>query len=130
MPLNTILDHIYNAFLEQAHDARVILLHPESRYRTALVSRLLASMPVFYYAVGSDDADISSFIASFTHDVAEQVPTFGAAINAVGTDNLLDLVPLLEAFAEDLAHLSSEPYLLLLDEFDRAHIGDDLQAFL
>jgi len=97
-----------------------------------LVSRLIAdeSVPVFYYAIGSDDIDIPSFIAGFTHDMAEQVPTFGTSINMVPLDDLRDLTPLLEAFSEDLDRLTAEPFILLLDEFDRATIGDDLQTFL
>jgi DNA-binding SARP family transcriptional activator len=132
MTLNTIVDQLYSKFKDYAADVRVILLHPSSRYRTALVSRLIAdeSVPVFYYAIGSDDIDIPSFIAGFTHDMAEQVPTFGTSINMVPLDNLRDLTPLLEAFAEDLDRLTPDPFILLLDEFDRATIGDDLQSFL
>ncbi len=132
MTLNTIVDQLYSKFKDYASDVRVILLHPASRYRTALVSRLIAdeSVPVFYYAIGSDDIDIPSFIAGFTHDMAEQVPTFGTSINMVPLDDLRDLTPLLEAFSEDLDRLTAEPFILLLDEFDRATIGDDLQTFL
>src|SRR5258707_1080836 len=131
MTLDTILEGILGAFQSYAEFARVILLHPKSRYRTALVSRLLAEgqVPVYYYAMAPDDVDVRTFVAGFTHDVAEQVPTFGAAINAVQLDNLSDMVPLLEAFSHDLNQLSSDPYLLLLDEFDRAQIGDDLETF-
>ncbi|MEP7285680.1 MAG: BTAD domain-containing putative transcriptional regulator [Chloroflexota bacterium] len=131
MTLDTVIGEIYDTFHAYVEDSRLILLHPDSRYRTALVSRLIVDdkLPVYYYAMSTDDIDVPTFIAGFTHDLAEQVPTFGAAINMVGLDNLQDLVPLLEAFAEDLNNLTSEPFLLLLDEFDRAEIGDDLQRF-
>src|SRR5258708_38955082 len=132
MTLNTIVDQLYSKFKDYASDVRVILLHPASRYRTALVSRLIAdeSVPVFYYAIGSDDIDIPSFIAGFTHDMAEQVPTFGTSINMVPLDDLRDLTPLLEAFSEDLDRLTPDPFILLLDEFAPAPISADFQSFL
>src|SRR5258706_68080 len=131
MSLDSVLEGIFGALENYAEHARVILLHPKSRFRTALVSRLLSDGPahVYYYAMAPDDVDVRTFVAGFTHDVAEQVPTFGAAINAVQLDNLADMVPLLEAFEEDLNQLSDAPYILLLDEFDRAQIGDDLEIF-
>jgi len=132
MSLETVVTRIYEAFQEHATRARIVLLHSSSRYRTALVSRLLSdsNMRVYYYAMGADDIDVPAFLAGFTHDMAEQAPTFGANVNQVGLDDLSNLEPLLNAFAEDLNQLSSEPYLLLFDEFDRATIGDDLQKFL
>jgi DNA-binding SARP family transcriptional activator len=132
MSLDSLVDTIYHAFQEHAAKARVILLHFAGRYRTALVSRLLSDpdVHVFYYAMGADDVDVPAFLAGFTHDLAEQAPTFGAGVNLVGLDDLSDLEPLLRAFAQDLDQLSSEPYFLVLDEFDRAVIGDDLQAFI
>src|SRR5258708_34466703 len=115
MTLNTIVDQLYSKFKDYASDVRVILLHPASRYRTALVSRLIAdeSVPVFYYAIGSDDIDIPSFIAGFTHDMAEQVPTFGTAINMVPLDHLQAVTPLSEAFLKDLHVSPSGPYIRL-----------------
>src|SRR5215212_8663255 len=132
MSLETLISTIYTSFQNSAAGARLVLLHASSRYRTALVSRMLADpdVRVFYYAMGADDIDIPAFLAGFTHDLADQSPTFGASINLVPLDNLEDLTPLLDAFAQDLNQLSQEPYVLLLDEFDRANVGDDLQAFL
>ncbi len=132
MSLDTIVNNIYQSFQEHAAEARVILLHASGRYRTALVSRLLADpeVRVFYYAMGTDDVDVPSFLAGFTHDLADQAPTFGANVNLVGLKDTADQTPLLTAFAGDLNQLSAEPYILLLDEFDRATVGDDLQSFL
>ncbi len=132
MTLDKVVNKIYGVFKEHAGDRRVILLHPDSRYRTALVSRMLVddSLPVFYYAMGSDDIDIPSFVAGFTHDLADQVPTFGSAINLARLQNPQDLTTLLEGFAQDFEQLHDEPFILLLDEFDRATIGDDLEMLL
>jgi DNA-binding SARP family transcriptional activator len=132
MSLVNRLDQIYAVFLHQAEHARVVLLHANSRYRTALVNRLLADpeQRTFYYAMGTDDVDVRSFLAGFIHDMAEQIPTFGAHVNHVGLDDLSDMQPLLAAFAADLGELSDEPFFLVLDEFDRADVADDLQSFL
>ncbi|MCC7206378.1 MAG: hypothetical protein IT323_03675 [Anaerolineae bacterium] len=131
MSLDNILTDIYRSFQENAQDARVILLHARSRYRTALLSRLLSDMDmrVFYYAMSSNDVDVRSFLAGFTHDLAEQVPTFGAHVNQIGLD-ASDPAALLDAFVADLEELADQLSLLVLDEFDRADIGDDLQMFL
>lgn len=132
MNFNTTLDSVYQFFLEHSANARVTLLHWKGRYRTALLSRLLTAPDtrVYYYAMGTDDVDIESFIGGLTHDLAEQIPAFGAHTNQVGFKNLTELTPLLEAFVQDLSELNDEPYLLILDEFDRADVGDDLQNFL
>ena len=132
MSLDSIVSKIYQSFQGHAAGARVVLLHSSGRYRTALVSRLLSdpSVHVYYYAMGADDVDVPAFLSGFTHDLADQSPTFGANVNLVGLKEINDLTPLLEAFAADLNQLSAEPYILLLDEFDRATIGDDLQTFL
>src|SRR5262245_17902692 len=103
MTLDTVLSNIYESFQHHLSNARVVILHSAGRYRTALVSRLLAdpNLRVFYYAMGADDVDIPAFIAGFTHDLADQAPTFGANTNLVGLDNLDNQEPLLNAFAED-----------------------------
>ncbi|HVO42200.1 MAG TPA: hypothetical protein VMT34_06245, partial [Aggregatilineales bacterium] len=131
MPLETLVNDIYGAFQMHTAEARIALLHASSRYRIALVSRLLSdsSRSVFYYAMGSDDVDIRSWMAGFTHDLAEQIPTFGARINQIIYHEGDDLTPLLNAFVRDLSDLSNEPFILLLDEFDRADIADDLEQF-
>jgi DNA-binding SARP family transcriptional activator len=131
MPLETLVNDIYGAFQRYTAEARVALLHASSRYRVALVSRLLSdpSLNVFYYAMGSDDVDVRSWMAGFTHDLAEQIPTFGARINQIIIEDGDDLTPLLRAFVDDLSDLSDKPFLLLLDEFDRADIADDLEQF-
>src|SRR5664279_3064411 len=107
MALATVMNDLDTVFKQYAAETRVLLLHPSSRYRTALVSRLLTdeTVPVFYYAMTADDTDIQSFIAGFTHDMAEQMPTFGTEISRADVRNVHDLTPLLEAFTSDLNDL-------------------------
>ena len=65
MQLNTLIGSSYQAFQERAADARVVLLHPESRYRSVLVAQLMREpgLQVFYYAMGPDDINVRSFLA-------------------------------------------------------------------
>ncbi len=131
MSLQTISDELYQAFVQKGENARIILLHSHGHYRSLLMSRLLAS-PDFhtvYYAMGPDDVDTVSFLAGFTHDLAEQNPAFGSHVNQIGFDTE-DEEALVIALAHDLDELNHDPYLLILDEFDQAEIADDLQHFL
>jgi DNA-binding SARP family transcriptional activator len=132
MTFNTIVDSIYQSFLERSASARVILLHNRSRYRTALLSRLLANTEtrVFYYAMGSDDVDMQSFVAGFTHDMSDQFPQFGTHVNQAVSRDPRDLERIIDGFIADFKDLSDEAFILILDEFDRTDVGDDLQMLI
>jgi len=132
MKLHDLIQQSYATFQEQAPNARVILLHPRSRYRSVLVAKLIndPNLNVYYYAMGPDDINVQSFITGITHDLANQHPTFGRHINVLPPDAIEDLDVLLDAFARDLAEVSDAPYLLVLDEYDRSDSADDVQMFV
>jgi DNA-binding SARP family transcriptional activator len=126
-----IVDRLYQSFVEQTKNKSVVLIHAESKYRIPLISRIFSDdiTPTFYYEMNIADIDIPSFLANFTHDLAEQVSTFGTHINQIGFSTL-DIPSILHALVQDLNALSEHPYILIIDECDRATIGDDLQYFL
>jgi DNA-binding SARP family transcriptional activator len=130
--LHDLIEQSYQNFLEQAQNARVILLHPRSRYRSVLVARLINSpdLRTFYYALGPDDINLNSFLSGITHDLANQHPTFGRHINILPPNDSEKLEVLLETFASDLAEMSEEPFMLILDEYDRSDSADDVQMFV
>jgi DNA-binding SARP family transcriptional activator len=132
MELNSLIGASYQAFQDRAADARVVLLHPESRYRSVLVAQLMRDPDahVFYYAMGPDDVNVGSFLAGITHDLANQHPTFGRYLNRIHFEESGDTSEILDAFVADLADLSDEPFLLILDEYDRTDGADDIQAFV
>lgn len=132
MKLHDLIDQSYQNFLEQAENARVILLHPRSRYRSVLVARLINSpdLKTFYYALGPDDINLNSFLSGITHDLANQHPTFGRHINILPPNDTEKFDLLLETFANDLAEMSDEPFMLILDEYDRSDSADDVQMFI
>ncbi len=131
MSLEQLVEMSYQTFREQAQGARVVLLHPRSRYRSVLVARLVndPDLDVFYYAMSQSDVSVESFLSGLTHDLAHQYPTFGRHLNQVRRENA-DVDTLAEMLAKDLAELSNRPHILILDEYDRADTSQELQAFL
>lgn len=132
MELNDLVARALQAVRERGAEARVVLLHPASRYRSMVVAQLmnLTGEPVFYYAMGPDDVDVRSFLSGITHDLANQHPTFGRHVNLAQSDPSLQLTDLLRAFVADIGDLSGEPFTLILDEYDRTDGADDIQWFV
>jgi DNA-binding SARP family transcriptional activator len=130
MGLETVLNDIMAVFEREAAHAKIVLLHPGSRYRSVFVAHLIndPSLNVLYYAFGPDDINLDSFLAGLMNQVSEQYPLFGRHVMALRPqENTVD--KLTHAFAADLAEVSAEPYYLVLDEYDRGDAADDIQLF-
>jgi DNA-binding SARP family transcriptional activator len=132
MNLYQIIEHLFQAFRDHAADSKIILLHPQSRYRSLLVAQLInnSGLNVFYYALGPDDINVQSFLTGLMHDVANQQPTFGRHLNMLLPEDMASFDILLDTFAKDLAELSNEPFYFVLDEYDRSDGADDIQMFV
>lgn len=132
MNLHGLIDQSYQIFREQSANARVVLLHPRGRYRSMLVARLINTpeLRVFYYALGPDDISVPSFVTGLIHDLARQHPMFGRHVSVLAPSEQADIDALVGAFAQDLGELSAEPFLLILDEYDRSDSADDVQTFV
>jgi DNA-binding SARP family transcriptional activator len=132
MKIHELIDETYNSFIEHAQNARVILLHPRSRYRSVLVAKLINTpeLKTFYYAMGPDDLNVSAFLSGITHDLANQHPSFGRHINILPPASYANPEIRLETFAKDIAEISDEPFFLILDEYDRSDSADDVQMFI
>jgi DNA-binding SARP family transcriptional activator len=132
MRLPEVLEHNFNTFMEHAASARVVLLHPRSRYRSLLVARLIntSELNVFYYAMGPDDINVHSFLSGITHDLANQHPTFGRHVNMLPATAYENIDSLIETFARDLSEISDDSFMLILDEYDRSDSADDVQMFI
>lgn len=136
MKLNEQINASYIALQEQVFRARVLLLHPRSKYRSVLVAMLVNDPDVmtYYFALGPDDVNLKAFIQSITHDLSNQHPTFGRHINMLpptvyeNIDEHVDTI--LEKFADELTELSDKPYILILDEYDRSDSADDIHRFV
>ncbi len=116
--------------------SKIILLHPASRYRSLVVSRLLsdASKRTYYYALDIDDINLYNFLTGLMNTLAKQRATFGRHLNLLSQDALyepykhLDLV--LDTFLKELAEIGDGDFFLILDEFDRADAADDVHRFV
>lgn len=136
MQLHQLIDRSYQAFQQQIDGARIILLHPQSRYRSMLVARLINTpeLNVYYYAMGPDDINLHAFLSSISHTLANQHPTFGRHINILPQkvyekpEDHFELV--LQTFIRDLAEVTPERFILVLDEYDRCDVSDDIQRFV
>ena len=132
MVLNNLIGASYQTFEARTADASIVLLHPESRYRSMLVAQLMSDPEVrtFYYAMGPDDVNVRAFLSGITHDLANQHPTFGRYLNQLQFEDEDNFEALLQAFVADLSDLSADPLILILDEYDRTNGADDIQAFV
>jgi DNA-binding SARP family transcriptional activator len=132
MNLNSVIEQSYNTFLQQVPQAKLILLHPRSRYRSILIAKLINNpgSHILYYALGPDDLNRKSFITGLTHELADQYPLFGRHVNMLSQGDADNLDALLNAFVRDLTEVSDEPFYLILDEYDRGDTADDIQMFV
>ncbi|MFZ4812950.1 MAG: AfsR/SARP family transcriptional regulator [Phototrophicaceae bacterium] len=135
MSLQNLIETAYQVFRERTANARVILLHPRSQFRSVLVAKLLqqTDLPTVYYALGQDDQDLPSFLYRLTHDVAHQYPLFGRHTNLMLPEVFArptDYDRIVTTFARDLSEVSNLPFLFILDEYDRSDVADDIQYFV
>jgi two-component SAPR family response regulator len=136
MRLQEILQTTYETFLEQTAHGKLILLHPDSRYRSMLVAQIMNSSDFksFYYAIGPDDVNLQFFLTSILNALANQQVTFGRHTNILpryvlnNPTRYFDAV--LDAFLKDLNELTDEDFVLVLDEYDRSDRADEVQRFI
>lgn len=134
--MHELIERTFNRIIEESKRAKIILLHPDSRYRSMSVARLVQddTIPTYYYAFGVDDINLKNFISSTTHHLANQHPTFGRHLNLlppkVQRDFNTHFDVVLQAFVRELDELSDEPFFFILDEFDKADDADDVQRFV
>ncbi len=126
----------YESFLRYSSEAKIILLHPQSRLRSVVMARLLADkdLSTFYYALDLDDVNLGNFLRGIMGSLARQHVTFGRQLNILPARQLddpykhLDLI--LRTFIAELTELADGEFWLVLDEFDRADLADDVQRFV
>lgn len=132
MALQQFVRGLSSAFLDRVEGARVVLIHARSANRPLLISMLTSQtdVPVLYYVMRVDDLDVEAFIHGFLQSVQKQAPTFGEHLTRLGRHNWNDIDAVLNAFTADLNDLSSTRFAVLLDEYDRTPVGDELQQFI
>jgi DNA-binding SARP family transcriptional activator len=126
----------YEIFLNFSRQAKIILLHPQSRLRSVIVARLLTDTKTttFYYALDIDDINLRNFLLGIVGGLSRQHVTFGRQMNVL-PQNVLDdpnkhIDLILRTFISELTELTDGEFCLVLDEFDRADPADDVQRFV
>lgn len=133
--LQTLVQSGYATLANYLGLCKIILLHPDSRYRSLVIAELLSRppLPTFYYCMSTSDVNLESFLAGFSHDLAEQAPSFGRHLNQAmrrnGSTYPSDEV-LEDSFLNDLAALHEDDFLLVIDEYDASEHAHDVQKFL
>ena len=117
-----LLSPAFEAVRSNYTNYKLLLIHPNSRYRTLLISALINDppCPLYYYGLAPDDTSLPQFLAGLTHDLAEQHPTFGRHLNQIRHRTPDDIHALASALAQDLGELNDKDYLLIFDHYDRA----------
>lgn len=135
MHIHELLNRVYQQLLGCLSETRIILLHPDSKYRSILLAKLMASTDIksYYYALGPDDMTLQSFINGLTHDLANQHPTFGRHLNMLSPhiqENYSQhMDKLLDAFALELSELGEDTFALIWDEYDHCDSTNEVQRF-
>ena len=126
----------YENFLRYSSEAKIILLHPQSRLRSVIMARLLGDcdLSTYYYALDVDDINLGNFLPSLMGSLSRQHVTFGRQMNVLPAQVLedpykhIDLI--LRTFMAELTELGDGEIWLVLDEFDRADLADDVKRFV
>jgi DNA-binding SARP family transcriptional activator len=126
------MESAYSALVEHIPHFQVVLLHPESRYRSVTVARLIndPERQSYYYALEPDNITLRAFIESMTRQLSTQNAIFGRHLNLIpptaygSEDGNFTLI--LETLARELAELSDREFVLVLDEYDRSDEADDV----
>ena len=126
----------YENFLRYSSEAKIILLHPQSRWRSVIMARLLgdSDLNTFYYALDVDDIQLGNFLPSLMASLSRQNVIFGRQMNVlppnVFEDPYKHMEVILRTFIAELSELGDREIWLVLDEFDRADLADDVKRFV
>lgn len=136
MNINARSSVAYENFLRYASEAKIILLHPQSRMRSVIMARLLGDgdLNSFYYALDLDDISLANFLPSLLGTLSRQHVSFGRQMNVLPANvfddpyKQMDLI--IRTFIAELSELGDGEIWLVLDEFDRADLADDVKRFV
>lgn len=134
--LNALIEKSYNAVTDEIMRHGVVLLHPDSQYRSVLLAKLLDDerFNTFYYSVSIGDTDLKPFIDNLIGVLSTQYAPFGRHLKmlppALFDDLDQNMHTIVSTFVRELKELNSEHYVLILDEFDRSDSVDSLQTFM
>ncbi len=127
----TIISQGPAAIRQATGDSPLVVLYPRNRYRDVYLSRYLKEPDtgLHYYALQTADRNLRKFLHNLIDDLNEYSTEFGknlkAALTAKGK-----ATDLAAALGQDLSALSSEPFTLLLDQYDRLPEKEETRRFM
>ncbi|MCY4061054.1 MAG: bacterial transcriptional activator domain-containing protein [Chloroflexi bacterium] len=100
------------------------------------MARLLgdSDLSAFYYALDVDDIKLGNFLPSLLGTLSRQNVIFGRQMNVLPANVIDDpykhMDVILRTFIAELSELGDREIWLVLDEFDRADLADDVKRFV
>ena len=119
------------AIKKETGGSPMVVLYPRNRYRNAYLSRYLKEPDcgLYYYALQTTDRNLRKFLNNLIDDLNASTDGFGSHLQAAlsAKARAHDLAA---ALAKDLDALSSEPFTLLLDQYDRLPEKEETKRFM
>jgi DNA-binding SARP family transcriptional activator len=128
--LDTLAETTLPLFEHKLQGKPFVIIYPRHRSRTALVSMFLRVYQdrMVYYSLNEDDNTLTAWLNHMLTDAALPVD-FGTQTRAALTTKGVTPEDLAAAFGADLFMLRSDPYMFLLDMFDRLEMSDAVDRF-
>lgn len=131
-----VLKDLVEKFHENSENARAVILHPKSKYRNALVARLLISdeYTPLYFPLTPESSELETFVDAMLRSFAEQSDVIGRYASAAhahfhrGTAAFREAA--IEGLVRDFQELAGTRVLIVFDNFDYAENGEDVQRFV
>ncbi len=119
------------AIKKETGGSPLVVLYPRNHYRNAYLARYLKEPDcgLYYYALQTTDRNLRKFLNNLIEDMDASTDGFGAALRAALSAKA-KAPDLAAALAEDLRNLSSEPFTLLLDQYDRLPEKEETRRFM
>ncbi len=119
------------AFRKATGDSPLVVLYPRNRYRNLYLARYLKDPDsgLYYYALQTSDRNLRKFLTNLIEDLNASTDGFGEHLRAALAAKA-KAPELAAALCEDLNELSSEPFSLLLDQYDRLPEKDETKRFM
>jgi len=128
--VDTLAETTLPLFEHKLHHKPFVIIYPRHRSQAALVSMFLRVYQdrLVYYSLAEDDNTLTAWLKHMLQDAALPVD-FGTQTRAALTTKGVTPEDLAAAFGADLFMLRSEPFMFLLDMFDRLEMSDAVDRF-
>jgi len=133
--IETKIHDIIGKFREYSEHARVVILQPDSKYRTALTAALLnePGLTTLYVPFSSETLDEVTLFDRIVDSLSAQTSSFGihsSAANAVVGSSGAFRKAAIEGLLKDFEQIEGDRIVLILDDYDFAAASDSTIRFL